>query len=50
MKNVILIIAVVCFLYGWYIVFFDWEYLDEWGNVISKKDYKKIFKQEYLYH
>jgi hypothetical protein len=50
LHNIITYIIIGLFVYGWYLLFFDHAYLDEEGNVISKKDWKILRQQDIKYH
>lgn len=41
---------IVLFVYGWYLCFFDQQYIDAEGNPISKKDWKKQKQMDTIYH
>jgi len=42
------IIGLYC--YGWYLIFFDREYLDDNGLPITKKEWKRLQRMNQLYH
>ena len=50
LHNIITGIIVLLFVYGWYLIFFtEKAYMDNEGNIVSKRDWEKSKEMDKLY-
>lgn len=50
MTEVIAYIVIGFYIYGWVMMFFGKKYVDDLGNPITRKQWKRLQLHETLYH